>query len=118
MRGKRNGWSAALVLLLGLFAAGPASAGPYFGEWTPWYCPHDCPPGTYSPLHYWAPRVYRARAWVHPSYLDQYPPGPCPPVPATFQFSRYRCPGVLPAPSAPYANPTGYYGRPVVHDGY
>jgi hypothetical protein len=117
MAGKRAiGW-AALGLALGLLSRGAAHAGPYFGEWGFWYHPHDCPRGSYSPLHYWAPEIYKVRACCHPSFLDQFPPGPCPPVPPTFVFKQAHCPPVPPAPTAPYADPAGYYGLPVVGQG-
>src|SRR4051794_25819719 len=103
---------AALGLLLLLLAPSPATAGPFLGSWSWWQPCRDCPRGEYSPLHYWAPNLFRARAVVHPSNLDQYPPGPCPEAPAGYQFTRYPCPAIPPTPTTPYADPTGYYGRP------
>ena len=58
----------------------------------------DCPRGDYSPLHYWTPQAYKLRAFVHPSNLDQYPPGPSEPVPAGYEWSEYRCPSLPPMP--------------------
>jgi hypothetical protein len=114
MSGNRGRWRLLLGLLLGLLLPSVAQAGPFFGDWGwLWHRPHDCDRGVYSPAHYWAPSWYYARAHFHPSNLDQYPPGPFPPVPATFAFQRYRCPSTPPAPSSPYADPTGFYGRPV-----
>ena len=110
MAGKKAGWAAALGLLVGLLAPGAASAGPYLGEWGLWYHPHDCPRGSYSPWHYWFRGYYRIRAFCNPSYLDQYPPGPCPPVEPSFEVKRYPCPPIPPAPHTPYADPVGYYG--------
>ncbi len=104
---------AALGLALGLLGAGAAQAGPYFGEWGLWYNPHDCPRGSYSPLHYWAMEIYKIRAFCRPSYLDQYPPGPCPPVPPTFVFRKSHCMPVPPTPDPPYATPALYFGRTV-----
>jgi hypothetical protein len=104
-------YGAALALVLGFLGCTAAEAGPYFGEWGWWYHPCDCPRGDYCPLHYWAMRIYRVRAFCSPSYLDQYPPGPYPPVPPTFETAKYRCPPVPPMPSSPYADPAGYYGR-------
>ncbi|HYT95550.1 MAG TPA: hypothetical protein VEL76_42920 [Gemmataceae bacterium] len=113
MAGKRGCWGV-LVVVLGFLAQEPASAGPYLGDWGWfWHQAPGCPRGNYSPLHYWAPQIYRARAFLHPSNLDQYPPGPCPPVPPTFQFSRERCRTLPPMPTAPYADPTTYYGRAI-----
>jgi hypothetical protein len=92
---------------------GPAAApaGPYIGDWGwCWHQGHDCPRGDYCWLHYWAPDLYKVRAWVHPSNLDQYPPGPSPTPPVGYEYNRYRCIAVPPAPSTPYADPAGYYG--------
>jgi hypothetical protein len=114
MAGKRGGRRAIGVLLLALLAPGTAAAGPYFGEWGWWYHPKDCPRGWYSPLHYWAAELYRARACLRPPNLDQYPPGPCQPVAPSFDISRHRCPATFPAPSSPYADPAAYYGRPIL----
>jgi hypothetical protein len=109
--GKEHRWRAALVLGWGLLLPATAAAGPYLGNWGwCWHQGRDCPRGEYSPLHYWAPTVYRVRACIHPSNLDQYPPGPCPPVPAPVIFNQYRCIANPPAPTAPYADPAGYYG--------
>ena len=110
MARRRARWSAVLGLLLA--AAAPAPAGPFLGDWGwCWNPAHDCPHGTYCPLHYWAPGFYYTRMYVHPSYLDQYPPGPWPPPPAPILIERSRCRVVPAAPSAPYADPAGYYGR-------
>lgn len=101
-----------LGLLLGLLVPSAAQAGPYIGEWGWWWHPApNCPPGQYSWLHYWAMRLYRFRAWAHPSNLDQYPPGT--PVPAPLQANRSRCQGNPPAPSAPYGIPEGFYGQAI-----
>jgi hypothetical protein len=111
---KLGGWRAAVVLMLGLLAPTPALAGPYLGEWGAWWRPaRDCPRGCYSPLHYWLPTAYQLRAQVHPSSLDQYPPGPvC--VTPTYEINCYRCRTAPGAPTAPYADPESYYGRPIV----
>lgn len=106
-----------LALLLGstaLMAPATADAGRYFGDWS--WCWHpgcDCPKGEYCPLHYWAPGIYKVRAYVHPSNLDEYPAGPCPPVPATYETIKYPCRSVPPTPMRPYSDPAGYFGRPV-----
>jgi hypothetical protein len=101
------------LALAGLFAAAPkAEAGVFFGEWGwCWHQDRDCPHGVYHWLHYWAPEVYKARAWVHPSYLDQYPPGPYPSPPVHIEFQPSPCRSQPPAPSAPYADPAAYFGR-------
>jgi hypothetical protein len=114
MAGKRAGRRVAWVLLLALLMPGTAAAGPFLGEWDwCWHEAHDCLRGSYHWLHYWAPQLYRVRACVHPSNLDQYAPGPSPPVLPTYLFDKYRCRTTPPAPSPPYADPTAYYGRPI-----
>jgi hypothetical protein len=112
MAGKDARWLAAWVLLLGLLAPRTARAGPYIGDWGwCWHPAPECERGEYSWLHYWAPDLYKVRAWVRPSNLDQYPPGPCPPIPPTYQFTTNRCLSTPPAPTAPYADPAAYYGQ-------
>ena len=101
----------ALVLCVTLLTAPTALADPD-STW-PWHSRRDCPRGNYSLLHYWAPSLYQVRACLHPSYLDQYPPGPFPPVPPSFELTKYKCPSIPPSPSAPYADPAGYYGPAV-----
>jgi hypothetical protein len=111
MAGKLGCWRLVLVLCLGLAATGTASAGPFLGDWGwCWHQDRDCPHGAYSPLHYWAPGVYRVRACLRRPNLDQYPPGPYPTVPASFESYKSRCTTMPPAPTAPYADPTRYYG--------
>jgi hypothetical protein len=115
MIGKRAGKWGALAVLLGLaLAPGTSLAGPYLGDWTwLWHPAADCPRGEYCPLHYWTPGLYQARACVHPSNLDQYPPGPCPAVPPSFIDTKVPCRSQPSMPSSPYSDPAGYYGRPV-----
>ena len=110
MTRKTNGWRTAWALCLGLLASGAALAGPEGGVcWQRW---SDCPRSEYSPLHYWAPSLYPWRALVHPSNLDQYPPGPAPAVAPSFDVNRYRCRSIPPTATAPYADPAAYYGLP------
>jgi hypothetical protein len=72
----------------------------------------DCQRSDYSRLHYWTPTLFMVRAYIHPSNLDQYPPGPMSvSIPATFDTTKYRCPTAPAMPSTPYADPAGYYGR-------
>jgi hypothetical protein len=105
----------ALVLWIGFLAPDKAPAGPYLGEWGWCWLPgRDCPRGTYCPLHYWAPELYRIRAIVHPSNLNQFPQGPAQPVTPTMESTKYRCTTVPAAPSNPYVDPASYYGRQVV----
>jgi hypothetical protein len=100
---------AGLTLLAGLLLAGSCLAGPD-GDGFGRPC-RDCPRGEYSPLHYWAPALSYVRAYVHPSYLDQYPPGPSPSVAPSYDVRKYPCPATPPMPSSPYADPAAYYGR-------
>ncbi len=102
-------WSA-MALLLGLLAPAPLMAGPYLGEWSwCWHPAPGCSRGVYSPLHYWAPDLYKARACLHPSNVDQYPPGPCPPVEPSFLTFKSPCQSAPPITPLPYADPAGYY---------
>jgi hypothetical protein len=104
---RKHGW--ALLILLAL-VPGTALAGPEDGGCQGRHCPR----GDYLLLHYWWPELYRTRAYIHPSSLDQYPPGPSPAVPPTYDFFRYRCPSIPATPTSPYADPELYYGRPIV----
>jgi hypothetical protein len=103
---RKYGW---VLLLLMAIAPAAAWAGPDDGECQGGHCPH----GDYSVLHYWLPGWYEARAHFHRSNLDQYPPGPFPPVPPSTLFLRNRCPSMPAAPSFPYADPERYYGRSI-----
>lgn len=76
-----------------------------------------CPRPEYTRLHYWTPTLFVVRSHIHPSRLDQYPPGPIPCMPALVEVTRYRCPAVPPMPSSPYADPASYYARPVLTPG-
>ena len=106
------GW-AILVLGLGLAIPQMAAAGPFFGDWS-WFGPHctDCPRGDYCRLHYWTVGVFKARAVLHPSSLDQYAPGPSPTPPVDFVRTPFPCRSTAPAPAVPYADPAAYFGRP------
>jgi hypothetical protein len=105
-------WRLTLVLLL-LLAAAPTQAGPYIGEWGwCWKPDPNCPKGEYCFLHYWTPTWYRVKYCVHPAYIDQYPPGV--PVPVGWTFEEQRCRSIPSMPSAPYADPAGFYGRSIV----
>lgn len=111
MTDRHRRWRTALLLGLALVTPGIALADPD-GGWLP-HSRRDCPRTEYSLLHYWAPSLYQVRACLRPSDLDQYPPGPFPPVPATFDVNKYKCRTIPPIPSAPYADPASYYGRAV-----
>jgi hypothetical protein len=110
MRARQGHWLAALVLALGLLAPAPARA-----EWLLYDLLHPyCDHGVYSPSHYWTPGIWYLREFCHPVNLDQYPPGPYPPVAPGYRITRYPCPYTPPAPSAAYADPAAYYERPPV----
>src|SRR5262245_23850496 len=106
-----------IVLALALLVPGVAAAGPFLGDWSwTWRPAADCTRGVYSPLHYWCPDCSRVRAFVRPSTLDQYPPGPYLPVPVTTEIMHHPCPSPPPIVPAPYADPVGYYyGVPGMH---
>src|SRR5688572_10560845 len=90
MAGTRWGWSAALVLLVGLAVPGSGRAGWLFGH-------HKCPPPSYSPHHQWTPALYRFARHVHGPTLSVHPPDRYPGLPVTYQIFRYPCPPVDPA---------------------
>jgi hypothetical protein len=115
MAGKWGGCCLALVLGLCVLAPDIVSAGPYLGDWgLCWHDSKDCQRNEYCPLHYWTPCLYKVRAYVHPSNLDQYPPGTSPPVIPTFELNKVRCRTIPPGPTQPYADPAGYFGREVI----
>jgi hypothetical protein len=103
-------WWAVLVLLAGLLFPAGSYAWP-FGLFQ--HVPPDCPPGEYSPLHYWAPTLWKWHVKHHgvpgepvPLYAEDYEHiGP-----QSYLFIPYHC------PSAP---PDGLsdYGRalPMIH---
>ena len=95
---------AALVLSFSLLMQGALLAGPR--------CKRDeCLRSDYTRLHYWAPTLFLVNAYIHPSNLDQYPPGPAACIAPAFVVSKQKCPTSPPMPTSPYANPAGYYGR-------
>jgi len=103
-----------LVILMGGLVVSPATAGPYFGEWSwCWRPGPECSRGDYSRLHYWAPEIYKVRACLFPSHVDQYPPGTCPPVTASSVILKSPCQSTPSAPTSPYADPDNYYGIPI-----
>jgi hypothetical protein len=104
---RKHGW--AFLILLAL-VPGAALAGPDDGShgWNGLF-------SDYSLLHYWWPELYETRAHFGRYSLDQYPPGPSPSVPATYDRFRYRrSPWIPSTPTSPYADPERYYGRPIV----
>jgi hypothetical protein len=106
---KRSGLPAAL-LAVALLTPTPAGAGPLVDSLL--HRDPECPRGDYSCLHYIFPNLYYIQSRCRPVSLDQYPPGPSPPVAPSYLFERPRCRYRPPAPTAPYADPEGYFGRP------
>jgi hypothetical protein len=104
-------WWKVVVLLSILLAPTSAKASDWGDYFWWWPAPRFARGGDYSPMHYWWPGAYYIREYVHPSNLDQYPPGPNPPVGPSTEFNRYCSPSIPPAPSSPYGNPEAYYGR-------
>jgi hypothetical protein len=102
---RKHGW-VLLVLLALAPGAAPAQDGGCQGR--------NCPRSDYSFLHYWWPELYETRAHFGRYTLDQFPPGPSPAVPPTYDRFRYRCPSTPATPTSPYADPESYYGRPIV----
>jgi hypothetical protein len=108
-------WSGCVLALALVMSSEPAWAGPYLGDWGwCWREGCNCPKGEYCPLHYWTPGVYKLRAQVNPSNLDQYPPGPANITP-TFELNQQRCRTIPPGAIRPYADPAAYYGREVIN---
>jgi hypothetical protein len=108
---KHGCWWAVLTLCLAIPQV--ANAGPYLGDWSwLWHPCRDCPRGEYSPLHYWTVGLYKTRAVVHPSSLDQYSPGPSPAPTVEYLRTPYPCRTTPSAPTSPYADPAAYFGRP------
>ena len=102
MAGKHGRLRIALVLWTVLLAPDTTLAGPYLGEWGwCWHPDRDCPRGEYCPLHYWVPGLYKVRANVHPSNLDQFSPGPSLPVPPAFETMQLPLPHDAPRADQP-----------------
>jgi hypothetical protein len=113
MSGKRLcGWLG-FALVVGLLIPAPAQAGPYIGDfgWC-WKPAKDCPKGEYSFLHYWTPRLYQLCYELFPAKIAQYPPGL--PVDLSWEVDPSPCRTQPPFPSPPYADPAGFFGRPVL----
>jgi hypothetical protein len=111
MAGNKHGWLVGLLVSVGLVWPTSSFAGGLF-----WH--DDCPKPDYSPLHYWAPTLYRCRAYHHdPQYI--YPPllepritpgchiqrFPCPPVPPAVSAADYPVPPIRPGPPATEPSP-------------
>ncbi len=113
MRSKHRLWWCVLVLCVGLLLPATSQAGPYIGDFG--YCwkpAKECPKGEYSFLHYWTPTMYRAIYHFLPAHLDQYPPGL--PVALSWQAVPSACRTEAPIPTPEYADPAGFFGRPVL----
>ena len=88
----QTGWGPRALALTALLALSvPAGAGP-LGKHEP-----GCPPASYSPLHYWAPNLYRLRAWFHAPAAYHYPPARYPHIAPQFEILTYPCPAEEPA---------------------
>src|SRR5436853_1269450 len=55
-----------------------------------------CPPGEYSRLHYWAPRLVRLQAQRCGPTLNVYAPDRHPGIPADSRITSFPCPAVRP----------------------
>ncbi|MCC6421736.1 MAG: hypothetical protein IT429_26255 [Gemmataceae bacterium] len=96
----RTGWLAVLVIGGWLVGSPGAGAG--------WLFHRNCPPSSYSPLHYWLPGAYTARANLHPQRGIHYPTDHYPGLPVAVTITGYPCPPVSPAAlygHSPYAIP-------------
>ncbi len=83
---------AVLVVAAGLVAGSPVGAGPL----KDFFCPCDCPPPDYSPLHYWTPGLVRLHD-AHGPKLGVYAPDRHPEIPPTYTILKFPCPAVDPA---------------------
>ena len=92
-------WKTGALLGLAL-AAGLGRPGTAAGEH------HHCPKPSYSPVHYWAPTLYRVYACFHGPQVPLVAPVRCLPVGGNGRIVRYPCPPVDPAHyDSPYAGP-------------
>ncbi|MBI1917476.1 MAG: hypothetical protein HYS12_22480 [Planctomycetes bacterium] len=84
---------AALVLVAGLVPASTAHGGPLLD------CLGigHCPPPSYSPFRYWAPRLARVNDCIHGPRLSVYAPDRHPEIPPTFVVLPFPCPAADPA---------------------
>lgn len=98
-----------LLLALIFWTGQPASAGLLFGDYAAER--QGCDRGAYPRWHYWIPTLYRWHSYCHPQSLDQYAPGPWPPVSPSYDWERFRCPSGTGAAQSPYQNPEEYFGR-------
>ena len=102
MIGRIRGWLPVAGLSAWLLVPGGASAGPLL-DWCRGV-PPGCPPGSYSPCHYWAPGLVRCWEIHHSPGAYLYGLGPfCPPP--SYKIDAFRCPPVNPAVFYPAAAP-------------
>jgi hypothetical protein len=116
----RIGWLAtAPLVLLGLFQIpGAASAGPVWD----WFCgcDKDCPPPTYSCIHYWGPTVSRIHDCLHGPKINVYAPDRHPEITPTIMILKFPCPPVVPEvtlfpiPTAPATSRFLYLDRGII----
>jgi hypothetical protein len=95
---RKISWKPAALLALWSLAPATSRAGPV----TDWFCHRqaDCPPPSYSPLHYWAPTLYRLHARHLGGLPESYTPTSFPDLPIQYRITPYPCPPVAPATAA------------------
>jgi hypothetical protein len=95
MAGKARGKVAALVLMGMLALPGQSGAGPLL-DCVRWHKSH-CPPGSYSPCHYWTPALYRCKAFHHPlPPVGAPPPSESACITPSYKVLKFPCPPVDP----------------------
>jgi hypothetical protein len=57
----------------------------------------DCPPGSYSPCHYWFPILYRCHLEAHGPAAPMYAPNRCCGIGPSYQVMTFPCPPVDPS---------------------
>jgi hypothetical protein len=87
-----NRASAVLVAFCGLLSCTDAQAGPY----THAERKAGGPPSEYSPLHYWAPTLYRWGQFLHPPTVPLYAADRYPGLPNPMGMAVYPNPAVTP----------------------
>jgi len=85
--------TAALVLVAGLLGTSTANAGPVIS----YFFPGIGTDSSYSPIHYWAPRVSKVNADIHGPKLSVYATDRHPEIPASTIILKYPHPPVDPA---------------------
>jgi hypothetical protein len=91
-------WKLSALLAVWLLAPAVSRAGPLLGLLG--HRQPECPPPSYSPLHYWAPNLYRLHAHHQCSSEASCAPASYPDLPIHYRIIRYPCPTVDSATSA------------------